>query len=143
MPSITLPFDPAVGPIITFGISPPSSLAQAGSPAPSIKYIKGLVDTGCSNVSVNKATAVGAGLAIVGKAPVVSTTQAVNADVFLGDIHLPYTVRGATSHITFKDVRFLDLILPNASFDALIGRDVLGIGTLFFNGAANQFTISW
>jgi hypothetical protein len=143
MPCITLPYDPAVGPILTIGITAPSSLAAPGSSPPTYKFIKGLVDSGCSNIAIAPATAKAAGLIAVSKTQVVSTTQTVTADVHLGDLALPYHARGATQHFYFKDVRFTDFLHPNPNFEALIGRDVLGMGTLFLNGHTNQFTFCW
>jgi hypothetical protein len=67
----------------------------------------------------------------------------VTANVYLGDLALPYHVRGATQYFYFKDVRFTDFLHPNPNYDALVGRDVLGLGTLFMNAQTNQFTFCW
>jgi hypothetical protein len=143
MPCITLPYDPAVGPILTIGIAAPSSLAQPGTAQPQYTFVKGLVDSGCSNIAISPASAKASGLVPVGKTQVTSTTSTVTADIHLGDLALPYQIMGKTHHYYYKDIRFTDFLHPNPNYDALIGRDVLGIGTLFLNGQTNQFTFCW
>jgi hypothetical protein len=49
-----------------------------------------LIDTGCSNISITPSAAVKVGMPIIGKQPVMSTTQSIEADLFLGDLFISY-----------------------------------------------------
>lgn len=143
MPCINLPFDPTIGPLIPIGISAPLSLAQPGAVPLPVRVVQGLVDTGCSNLAISPATAAALGLPIIGKASVVSSTQTAPANVYLGDLHIPFLTGGTASRHSFADVRFLDFLHPDPNFDALIGRDVFSMGTLIVNGQTRQFTFCW
>ena len=143
MPCVTWPFDPAIGPILVFGITAPASMAPSGAPAPTIHWVKGLIDTGCSHTSILSATTIAANLPIISKTTVLSTTHAAPANIYLGDLHLSYKIGGNDYHHTFNDMPFTELLRGDANFDALVGRNVLSMGSLFLNGFANQFTFCW
>jgi hypothetical protein len=53
MPCITLQYDPAIGPILTFSIAAASSLAQPGSAPPQYKAVRGLVDTAAATLRLH------------------------------------------------------------------------------------------
>jgi hypothetical protein len=103
MPCITLPYDPVVGPLFNLGIAQPlSSLSDPSSQK--ITWLRGLIDTGCSNISITPATAKAAGLPIIGKSPVVSTTETIESDLFLGDLFIPFGDPADKFHHYFRDV---------------------------------------
>ena len=143
MPCVTWPYDPVIGPILVFGITAPASMALRGAPAPPIRWVKGLIDTGCSHTSLLSASTIAANLPIVSKTTVLSTTHAMHANIYLGDLHLGYNERGNNYHHTFPDIPFTELLRGDMNFDALVGRNVLSMGTLFLNGLANNFTFCW
>ncbi len=143
MPCVTWPYDPAVGPILVFGITAPASMAPRGASPPPIHWIKGLVDTGCSHTSLLSSLTIAANLPIISKTTVLSTTHSAPANIYLGDLHLGYNAAGNPYHHTFNDIPFTELLRGDQNFEALVGRNVLGMGSLFLNGLANQFTFCW
>jgi hypothetical protein len=143
MPCVTWPFDPSIGPILVFGITAPASMTPAGALPADILWLRGLIDTGCSHTSLVSSSTIAANLPIISKTTVLSTTHAAPANIYLGDLHLGYRVGGNSYHHTFSDMPFTELLRGDQNFDALIGRNVLGMGSLFLNGFANQFTFCW
>jgi hypothetical protein len=143
MPCITLPYDPAVGPLFAVGVAQPLSSLADPSSAQKITWFRGLIDTGCSNLSIAPAAAKTVGLPIIGKQPVASTTQTIDSDLFLGDLFIPFADPADKFHHFFRDVRFLEFRFGNVAFDILIGRDVLSLGLFQLNGKTNQFTFAW
>jgi hypothetical protein len=142
MPCITLPYDPTVGPLFSLGIAQPlSSLSDPSSQK--ITWLRGLIDTGCSNISIAPAAAKAAGLPIIGKHPVASTTQTIESDLFLGDLFIPFADPADKFHHYFRDIRFLEFRFGNVAFDILVGRDVLSVGLFQLNGQTKQFTFAW
>jgi hypothetical protein len=142
MPCITLPYDPIVGPLFDIGVAQPlSSLSDPSKQK--IVWLRGLIDTGCSNISITPSAAVKVGMPIIGKQPVMSTTQSIEADLFLGDLFISYADPADKFHHFFRDVRFLEIRFGNVNFDVLVGRDVLSLGLFQLNGKTNQFTFAW
>jgi hypothetical protein len=142
MPCITLPYDPIVGPLFTFGVAQPlSSLSDPTTQK--IIWLRGLIDTGCSQISITPTAAKDLGLPIIGKSQVTSTTETIESDLYLGDLFIPFADPQDTYHHFFRDIRFLEFRFGNVSFDILVGRDVLSLGIFQMNGKTNQFTFAW
>jgi len=142
MPVITLPYDPVIGPIFTFGASRPlSSLPEGETQA--IVWLRALIDTGCSQISITPAAAERIGLSRIGKAEVASTTEIIESDVFLGDLYIPFGEPADRYNHYFRDIRFLEFRFGNVNFDILVGRDVLSLGLFQMNGITRQFTFAW
>lgn len=142
MPCITLPYDPAVGPLFTFGVAQPLS-SFTDPTAQKIVWLRGLIDSGCSNISITPTAAQQLGLPVIGKRPVSSTTQTIDSDLYLGDLFIPYADPNDRYHHFFRDIRFLEFRFGNVDFDILVGRDVLSLGIFQMNGKTNQFTFAW
>jgi len=143
MPCSTFPIDPAVGPIVDVGIAPPLSLVPQGDPPPSIRWVKAIADTGCSHTALHSGAAAAAGLPIISKIFVRSTTHTVPANVYLGDLFLRYTVFNNSYEFPFRDRPFTELVQNSPDYDALLGMDLLGIGTLVVNGQTRSATFCW
>lgn len=120
MPCITLPYDPSVGPLFTLGVAQPLSSLSDPS-VQKIVWLRGLIDTGCSNISIAPAFAKAANLSIIGKSPVASTTGIILADRFLGDLFIPFGDPIDKHHHFLRDVSFLELRFANVNFDILVG----------------------
>ncbi len=142
MPCITLPYDPIVGPLFTLGVAQPLSSLTDPS-VQKIVWLRGLIDTGCSNISIVPASAKAASLSVIGKQPVASTTEIIESDLFLGDLFIPFGDPADKHHHFFRDVRFLEFRFGNVNFDILVGRDVLSLGLFQINGITKQFTLAW
>ncbi len=143
MPCTTFTLDPTFGPIAEIGIAAPASFQVKGSPAPPISWIKSIADTGCATTSVFSGVAANAGLLVVGKTSVISTTHTMAANVYLGDLFLRGSYLGAPMIIPLPDRQFIELIQSNPNFDALLGMDVFRLGTLVVNGHAGAATFAW
>jgi hypothetical protein len=142
MPCITLPYDPTIGPLFTIGVAKPlSSLSDPSEQK--IVWLLGLIDTGCSSISITPTAATTVGMPMIGKMPVQSTTQAIEADLFLGDVFIAYADPADKFHHFFRDIRFVEIRFGNVHFDILVGRDVLALGLFQINGKTNQFTFAW
>jgi hypothetical protein len=142
MPCITLPYDPIVGPIFTFGASRPLSSLPEGD-AQKITWLRALIDTGCSQISITPTAATQIGLPRIGKADVASTTEVVESEVFLGDLFIPFADPADRYNHYFRDIRFLEFRFGNVNFDILVGRDILSLGLFQMNGITRQFTFAW
>jgi hypothetical protein len=142
MPCITLPYDPTIGPLFNFGVAQPlSSLADPTTQK--IVWLRGLIDTGCSNISITPSAAKQLGLPVIGKHPVTSSTDTIESDLFLGDLFIPFADPADKYHHYFRDIRFLEFRFGNVAFDILVGRDVLSLGLFQLNGPTKQFTFAW
>jgi hypothetical protein len=142
MPCITLPYDPVVGPLFSLGVAKP--LSSLSDPADQkIVWLRGLIDTGCSNISITPTAAATVGMPVIGKQPVSSTTQTIESDLFLGDLFIPFGDPADKFHHYFRDIRFLEFRFGNVAFDILVGRDILSVGLFQLNGKTNQFTFAW
>ena len=143
MPCISFPIDIVVGPVLEIGISSPLSLATHGAPPPQIHWFKALADTGCSHTSIHSDVAAKAGLTVISKALVKSTTHSVAVDVYLGDLFLRVTMGTRVFEFPFRDRSFAQLLNASPSFDALLGMDIFSYGTLVINGDLRQATFCW
>lgn len=143
MPCSTFPIDPALGPVVEIGISPPRSLLAANAPAPAITWIKAIADTGCTHTSIFGGAATRAGLQVVSKTTVNSTSHSIPANVYLGDLFLKYSVANTAFEFRFRDRPFLELIRGDPNFESLLGMDILSIGTFYVNGQTKTATFCW
>lgn len=142
MPCILFPINPSNQPIVEIGIAAPKSLGIAGSVAPII-WMKALADTGCTHTSVFSGTALKAGLPVISKTTVNSSTHSIPANVYLGDLILRYSYGNKPFEFRLPDRPFLELVNPHANFESLLGMDILGIGSLHVNGLTKQATFCW
>jgi len=146
MPCSTFPIDPLYGPVIDIGIAAPLSLAPTGAPPPPITWIKAIADTGCTHTSIFTDAAKKIGIPVISKTTVNSTTQAVPADVYLADLFLRWShpwAPGQVFEYPFRDRRMLELIRSTPANEALLGMDIMGIGTMYVNGQNGTATFCW
>ena len=137
MPCLTQVFDPRTGPVVTVGIAPPQA-----SPT-GMDWIRALVDTGSSHSAVSASAARRARLPSIAKTIVMNTSQITPADVYAGDLYLPYE-NSAGRHVhQIPRCRLVEILLPSPNFDMLIGRDILSIGTLIVIGQTNVVNFCW
>jgi len=141
MPCTTFALDPAFGPVTEIGISVARSQLPQNSPTPPITWIKAIADTGCSTTSIFSGVASKAGLKVVSKTNVISTTHTVPANVYLGDLWIRATYIGGNHEFPLYDRQFIELIQANPNFDALLGMDVFFWSSLIVGAVAILFAL--
>lgn len=142
MPCITFPIEP-IGPVLEIGVGKASSLQTPGENNPII-WAKAVADTGCTITSIHTQLALKAGLQVIGKVNVDSTTDTVPVNVYLGNLYLKWTLpNGAVINVPFPDQRFIELMQCSANHEALLGMNILGSGHFSVNGMTKGATFCW
>ena len=139
MPSITLPFDPVIGPILVGAVGRPLSLLGPSAtqfPGAGVRF---LIDTGASHTCVTPAVAAQAQLQVIGLVAVQSTTHQVTVPTYLADILIPI----GQPPFMLRDKQVTQLMLGNPHFDGLFGRDLIGLGQIYINGIARTYTLTF
>lgn len=126
------------GPVLEVIFAVPQPIAEKlrseNKPIPVIKVLA-LIDTGASHTSINQ--------------NIVNTLG-----LLPGDVQTFHTANGAVDQLLYDIGIVLPISAPNIisvqspcadldgqPFQALIGRDVLGMCTLFYNGLDNSYTL--
>ncbi len=68
-----------------------------------------------------------------------SATESTSVKNYLGDLHIPMKNSG---HF-LRDLQIAELRMGGHYFDGLLGRDLIDQGSLFLNGVARTFTLSF
>lgn len=112
-------------------------LIQANKPVPAAIQGLALIDTGASVSCVDSTIAATLKLPIVGTANMASASHA-NTSVSLHPIQI--TLQNQA--ISFNASRAMSANIANQGFIAIIGRDILQLCTLFYNGPTGQITLA-
>lgn len=143
MPCITFPIE-QIGPVLEIGISKATSLLAAGEAQPPIIWAKAIADTGCTTTSIHTDLAARAGLQVIAKGTVNSTTHTVPVNVYLGNIYLKWKLlNGSEINMPFPDVQLLELKQCSANHEALLGMNLMGMGHFTVNGLNRMATFCW
>jgi hypothetical protein len=143
MPYLSFNNEP-IGPVISVGVSSPKSLLAPDASSPQIYWFRAIADTGCTNTSVSQNVINTLGLKSISKAQVTSTTQMINANVFLGDVFLKASiVSSGQIDWAFPNRFLLELIHQSPHFDVLLGMDMLEYGVFSMDGPGKAGTFSW
>lgn len=127
-----------IGPVLEVVFAVPQPIAEKlraeNKPIPIIKVLA-LIDTGASHTSINQ-------------------TIVDTLGLLPGDVQTFYTANGPADQLLYDLGIVLPISAPNIisvqapcadldgqPFQALIGRDVLGMCTLFYNGPDNSYTL--
>ena len=145
MPCMTVEFDPAIGPIITIGIALPRSLPTTGrggdgEPA-DVAIIHALVDTGASVTCISRGIAEEVDLPLIGKVAMSSASEVTPANVYLGDVALPFGEPGKSHWLAQEALQLAEFNADSPHYQALLGRDVLGLGLVTMTGYDRRPTI--
>lgn len=129
-----------LGPRIQITISPLEAhikaLADKGQRPPAPVSGWGLIDTGASGTCVDRAAAEKAGLAVVDSGPMTSAThEAEIVPIFAGRLD----IGGIPQNVDMKRAHGANLAPQDLI--ALIGRDVLAVCVLVYNGVDGSFTL--
>jgi hypothetical protein len=145
MPCITLPFDPAVGPLLNIGIAPAAALVSAQQGAPlDVTACVALIDSGASITCVSAALAARVGLKLLGMRPVAHAQGMTAANLYLADVALPFgdISKGvAVATMPIQSIQVMEFQPNSAPFEALLGRDIICMGLLTIIGYDRRFTI--
>jgi len=124
------------------GISAPVSETVGGTP-PSVRWIKAVADTGCTHTCVTPSIISSAGLRLRGKVKVGTPFQTIPAKIYVADLYLKYALNKTILEFAFRDKQITEFLNPAPNNDALIGMDILEIGTLIVNGPMQLATFCW
>jgi predicted aspartyl protease len=94
-----------------------------------------LIDTGASNTCIDEQAARDLGLPVID----VGSMQSASHEKHPCNI---YPVQIVTPVVTLNSMRTMGANLGSQGLLILIGRDVLAVCTLFYNGPSGQFTLS-
>jgi predicted aspartyl protease len=94
-----------------------------------------LIDTGASNTCIDEQAAKDLGLPVID----VGSMQSASHEKHPCNI---YPVQIVTPVVTLNSMRTMGANLASQGLLILIGRDVLAVCTLFYNGPSGQFTLS-
>lgn len=97
-----------------------------------------LIDTGAGSTCIDEAVAIRLGLPIVN---VVKLTSATHSDVPRNVYPVTFEVAGIRQQLDCPLA--IGVPLEKQKIIALIGRDVLSMATVFYNGPAGQITLSF
>lgn len=144
----------------------PSNLAALTSAPPGAHYAGpiqtaiALIDTGATTTGISKKLAAAVGIQPIGKAPVHGVGGIIHQNLYLFHIGFPFalvpgqaTLPGlptpqpgqvtANIHILQKVIQGLEFDNGNASFDVLLGMDVISSGSLVVQGGQSSFSFSF
>ena len=147
MPHFTLSIDnrgPLLNVQLTVSGARADALTRAGRPIPTPVAAKGLVDTGASCTTIDPHIVAALSLEPIGEVSMVTpSTGATPITMDQFDI-------GVTIYAGLEQVPMRIPVLPvaqaplqNQGFEVLIGRDILARCVLVYNGAMNQYTLSF
>jgi len=112
------------------------ALIQRGTPAPAVKSGLALIDTGASVSCIDEQVAAELKLPVVDVGQMTSASHAAHpCNLYPIQILLP-------AGIGFAAPRAMGANLAVQGIIAIIGRDILQVCTLFYNGYAGQITLS-
>jgi hypothetical protein len=122
-------------------------LKAAGQTLPSLQVITALIDTGASSTVVDRTFIAKLGVSQMGTTVIhTPSTGGQPSPVRLFGVAL--TILGNTpgSAVYFRPlipVIEADLVSQGGGFGALIGRDILRSGLVFYNGVTGTYTLSF
>jgi hypothetical protein len=147
MPSLSINFNPAVGPLIQLSILPfgfqSSQPGQSSSSPLNLQNYMALIDTGASHTAISAKVISALSLTPIGKQPVggVHGQQPTNLYQFQVALVFPQSQLPSgmmQANLVAFAVTGTEFVAPGA-FDVLLGRDVLcrGLFTMSFDGHAS------
>lgn len=156
MPSLSVTYNPIIGPLLTLILTPPAVLARgmhavaqtdvSATPL-NVHAALALVDTGASITSVTEDLARTVGLPLIGKRLIGTASGAWAANIYLADIAIPFSNLPVgppgqplpATNVTaapMLNIPVLEFKTSSPRFNMLLGRDILcrGIFSMGFDG---------
>ena len=162
MPSLSIQYDPAIGPLIILFLSPPAVMRQivippaavgaAPSRQPQMFVASALIDTGASITSVTADLATLVELPLIGKRSLGTAGGVVSANIYVADIGVPFGLIPAAAPgtqvpvtgmntVMMESIQVMEFACPSPHFKMLLGRDIICKG-IFTIGFDNRYTFS-
>lgn len=127
------------GATVQVTVGPAQSLVdqwnQQGIAVPALVAGEALIDTGAANTCIDDVVAQQLGLPVVDVTTMVSASHTTQQNIY--PIHL-----GVLGYLQFDVPRAMGANLAASGIVALIGRDILSMCTLHYNGAVGSFTLA-
>lgn len=149
MPVLTSQLGPG-GAIIGLGVNITrarfNALSAANCPIPAPQIIRGLIDTGASCTAIDPTVVQALSLVPTGQVPIhTPSTGATPHQCNQYDVSLAILLGGTTPVLCFISdaIPVIESALSHQGIQALIGRDVLAKGVLWYNGHAGTLSIAF
>ena len=120
------------------------ALQDSGQPVPNAIKVKGLIDTGASTTCIDTSVVEALRLETKGDVPVITPStgdQPINVDYY--DITLLIFASMDQPPLLNTTLLVAELPIQNQGFQTIIGRDMLSQCVLIYNGATNEYTLSF
>ncbi len=120
------------------------ALQDSGQPIPNAITVKGLVDTGASTTCIDTSVVEALGLETKGDVAVITPStgdQPIDVDYY--DITAMIFAGMDQPPLLNATLLVAELPIQNQGFQAIIGRDLLSECVLIYNGATEQYTLSF
>lgn len=128
---------PLVQVSVTLQESLAAALAQQGKSVPAPATGLALIDTGASNTCIDNDAAQALGLPVIDVGHMTSASHAkIPSNIY------PVQIEITGFKIRFQSPRTMGAALKEQGLLLLLGRDLLQVCTLFYNGATGQITLS-
>lgn len=146
MPHFTLsigPDGPMLDAVVAVSEGRGLSLQAANQPLPSPVKIRALLDTGASCTCVDPSVPAALGLTPTGIAQLTVASGATEPREEF-DVSLFIPAKPGDAPMVFRTIKVVATPLKAAQgFDALIGRDILSLCVVTYNGSVNLFTVAY
>ncbi len=143
MPHLRSPISPQ-GPIVDFlvGVSRPQAdlLKSVGKPVPPPIAVRGLIDTGASITAIVPAVLSPLSLTPTGRVPVLTPSGEHDCDQY--DVSLTFPLAGYTYTLSATPIIETPKLAAQG-LQALIGRSVLDLAVLIYDGSGGSFTLGF
>ena len=146
MPHLTLQIS-ANGPIVELfvGVSAPraEALKKANRPVPSPIMIRGLIDTGASCTSLDPSVLSALGIVSTGTTPIHTPSTKLGVPHVAKQYDISVVLPHPMINRTFSAIPVIESELAQLGIHALIGRDILAVCLLTYDGTAQTFTLGF
>ena len=144
MPSLSLPYDPAIGPLIHVGFSQAGALSGTQGTGVANKF---LIDTGASATAISPGIAQRVGLRSVGKQPVWVPAGLASLNFYLVDLLVIFGdpssgwPPGNIPTFAVQNLPVIEYLGDTRHYEGLLGRDILDRGTLKVYGLRKSYAL--
>ncbi|HXT57050.1 MAG TPA: aspartyl protease family protein [Pirellulales bacterium] len=147
MPILTVPIL-AEGPLVECAVgvseSRRAALEAVNQAVPSFMRIRALIDTGASMTAVDPSVIEHLQLVPTGSGQIHTASSGdIPHACYQYDVALAIFMDSPEVHVVSMTIPVMEIPLAQAGFQALIGRDVLSYGIMFYSGDRAQLTLSF
>jgi len=147
MPVLTLQITP-VGPVVPLAVhvSQPRVIAlkAANLPVPAPQIVRALIDTGASGTVIDSAVIRALGIAPTGQALIhTPSTGGTPHPCAQYDVALVMLMGRSQMHVISPAIPVIESNLARQGIEALLGRDVLAGGALWYNGHGGTLSLAF